>query len=187
MEGLNKIKISLELDEGVLKGTNLKSSEVENHMTRHLAEYLKSKSADIFSTEELDTIANNICKYLLEKSDEGLYNSVLKLIKSSTGEFRGEFGKLLICAYIGNTGENKIKELVKKFNNGVEIYKPVLLNKIVNNQDINTRVYAYTHKIMLDAQLMMENLSYILIDRFDLLDKEKDKIMSIINKEEGGK
>lgn len=183
MEGLNKIKISFELDENILKGTNLKSSEVNNHIALHLAEYLKSKSADVFSIEELDTIASDVCKFLLENSDEELYKSIIKLVKSSTEEFKGEFGKLLLCTYFNNKKQDEIKELVYTFNGGVDVYKPILIDKIVCNQDICVRVYNYTYKLKSDVESMLDYMRYILIDRFDLLTKEKDKIVNIVNRD----
>lgn len=181
MEGLNKIKISFELDESILNGTGLSDSKLYNHIALHPAEYLKSKSAEVFSVEELDTIASDVCNFLLEKSDEELYKAITKLIKSSTGEFKGEFGKLLICAYIDNANENKIKELIYTFNSGVDIYKPILIDKIACNQDICVRIYNYTYQLKSDVESMLDYMRYILINRFDLLDKEKDKIVNIVN------
>lgn len=183
MGKVNKIKIRFELDEDILNGTELSGVEVYNHIAHHLADYLKSKNAKTFSTEELDTIASDVRSLLLEKSDKELYESVLRIVKSSIEEFKGEFGKLLMCVYMNDKKQDEVKELIYTFNSGIEVYKPILIDRIVHNKDIGIRVYNYTYKLKSDVELMLDYMRYVLTDKLDLHDKEKDKLINLINKD----
>lgn len=155
-----EININIDITRPILRGSA--GSVTKRNLTicvnQSIIDYLYSKNAFVFSKNELDTLCNDICNNFLESTDEKLYKNIQYILNFDDEEFRSEF-----LFVIGKLYDNKkytldLFNLQDKFTVGSDIYKPIIIHKILSNSEICRRLKNYSEHMIKESNKILNVL-----------------------------
>lgn len=160
-----EININVDITRPILRGSA--GSVTKRNLTvcinQAIIDYLYSQNAFVFSKDELNTLCNDICNNFLESTDEELYKNIQYILNFDDEEFRGEFLFIIGKLYDNKKYTVDLSKLEDKFEVGYNIYKPIIIHKILSNSEICKRLRDYSKYVIKESNKILNVLDEIMM------------------------
>lgn len=138
------ININYKLDKEILDDTNITTEEIYKNASEGVLKCLIKNNANVLKFSQLEGLINRIIDRLYDFDISVLYKTVIYLRYSSIDEFKEIVNSFIEKIYEYEFAEDDLTDFLYTVEIGMELYRPIIVNAILNDQDILIAIGKYS-------------------------------------------
>ena len=138
------INISYKLNKEIISDTNITMEEICKNASEGVLKCLVKNNANVLKFSQLDGLINRIIDKLYDFDISVLYKTIIYLRYSNIDEFKEIVNNFIEKIYEYEFAEDDLTDFLYTLEIGMELYRPIIVNAILNVQDILMAIGKYS-------------------------------------------
>lgn len=138
------ININYKLYKEILDDTNITTEEIYKNASEGVLKCLIKNNANVLKFSQLEGLINRIIDRLYDFDISVLYKTVIYLRYSSIDEFKEIVNSFIEKIYEYEFAEDDLTDFLYTVEIGMELYRPIIVSAILNDQDILIAIGKYS-------------------------------------------